>query len=105
MMLSIDNPVLAGGKTLVLAASSGNQVSSTFVEKGHGLLTYFFLKGLQGAADTNRDGIIDLPELYDYLRPQVETTSRNKYNNEQTPQLLGNPEILHAGGGRLVDLR
>jgi len=94
MVLSIENPILAGGKTVVLTASSGAQVSSTFKEKGHGLLTYFFLKGLQGAGDQNKDGAVDLTELFEFVRPNVERVARREFNNEQTPQLIGSPEIL-----------
>jgi hypothetical protein len=102
MMLSVENPVLAGGKTVVLSASQGDQVSSTYDQKSHGLLTYFFLKGLQGEADKNKDGSVDLAELFDYLKPQVERKARRDFNNEQTPQLLGSPELLKRGI-RLVD--
>jgi hypothetical protein len=102
MMLSIENPVLPGGKTVVLAASSGAQVSTTYDQKGHGLLTYYFLKGLQGEADTNKDGSIDLAELFAYLKPQVERKARRDFNNEQTPQLLAGPN-LSAKGVRLVE--
>ncbi len=97
MVLSVENPVLAKGKTVVLAASSGEQVSSTYIQKGHGLLTYFFLKGLQGEADQNKDRNIELTELFEYLRPQVERVARREFHNEQKPQLLGNPELLRKG--------
>jgi hypothetical protein len=103
MGLSMENPLLVSGKTLVLAASSGGQVSTTFGEKSHGLLTYFFLKGLQGDGDLNGDGIIELAEVYEYVRPNVERIARNQYSNEQTPQLLANPEVLRKGGGRLLE--
>jgi uncharacterized caspase-like protein len=102
MMLSVENPILAGGKTVVLAASQGDQVSSTYDQKSHGLLTYFFLKGLQGEADKNKDGSVDLAELFDYVKPQVERKARRDFNNEQTPQLLGSPELLKRGV-RLVE--
>jgi hypothetical protein len=101
MVLSIENPILAGGRTVVLAASAGSQMSNTFKEKGHGLFTYYFLKGLQGEADTNKDGTVSLLELFDYLEPQVERVARREFNNEQTPQLLGNPEVIR--GLRLVE--
>jgi len=97
MVLSVENPVLASGKTVVLAASKGDQVSSTYDQKGHGLLTYFFLKGLQGEADQNKDGSIDLAELYNYVKLQVSGVARREYNNEQTPQLLGSPDMLSRG--------
>jgi uncharacterized caspase-like protein len=102
MVLSVENPVAAGGKTVVLAASQGDQVSSTYDQKSHGLLTYFFLKGLQGEADGNKDGSVDLAELFAYLKPQVERKARRDFNNEQTPQLLGNADLL-AQGIRLAE--
>ncbi len=105
MVLSIENPILAGGKTIVLSASAGDQISSAFVEKGHGLLTYYFLKGLQGEGDLNKDGVIDLAELFEYVKPNVQKVARKQYNNEQTPQLLANPDVLRRGGGRLVEPR
>ncbi len=101
MVLTVENPVLASGRTVVLAASKGDQVSSTYDQKGHGLLTYFFLKGLRGEADANKDGSVDLAEVYDYLKPQVERTARREYNNDQQPQLLGSPGLLK--GVRLVE--
>nr|MBI3614648.1 caspase family protein [Nitrospirota bacterium] len=102
MVLSVENTVLAGGKTVVLAASSGAQISSTFEEQGHGLLTYFFLKGLQGEGDLNKDGTITLAELFEYVKPNVQKIARKQYNNEQQPQLLASPELLRKGGGRLL---
>lgn len=105
MVISVENPALASGNTVVLAASSGDQISSTFEEKGHGLLTYFFLKGLQGDGDVNKDGLIDMIELFEYLKPNVKRVALKQYNNEQTPQLLASPEVLRKGGGRLVELR
>jgi hypothetical protein len=103
MALTVEDPMLGSGDTIVLAASSGDQVSGTYEEQGHGLLTYYFLKGLQGDGDTNRDGVIEMTELYDYVKPNVQRIARKQHNNEQTPQLLGKPDLLKRGGGRLVD--
>jgi hypothetical protein len=103
MGLSIENATLASGKTVVLAASGGDQISNSFEEKGHGLLTYYFLKGLQGEGDGNKDGTIEMAELYDYVKPNVQRVARKQYNNEQTPQLLASPELLKRGGGRLLE--
>jgi uncharacterized caspase-like protein len=102
MMLRLEHPLAAGGRTVVLAAGAGDQISSTYRQKGHGLLTYFFLKGLQGDADQNKDGAIDLVELFNYAKPQVSRVARREFNNDQTPQLLGNLEVL-AKGIRLID--
>ncbi len=105
MVISVENPLVTSGKTVVLSASAGDQVSSTYEEKDHGLLTYFFLKGLQGEGDLNKDGTIEMTELFEYVKPNVQRVARKQYNNEQTPQLLASPELLRKGGGRLVELR
>lgn len=97
MVLSVENPLLAKGRTMVLTAGASDQVSSTYDQKNHGLLTYFFFKGLQGEADQNNDKRIELRELFEYLKPQVERTARREFHNEQTPQLLGSPDTLSKG--------
>lgn len=97
MGLAVEQPVSVSGKTVVLAASAGDQVSSTYRQKSHGLLTYFFLKGLQGDADQNKDGAIELAELYEYIKPQVSRVARREFNNDQTPQLIGNAEMIKRG--------
>jgi uncharacterized caspase-like protein len=102
MVLAVENPLLASGKMIVLAASAGDQISSTYKQKGHGLLTYFFLKGLQGEGDQNKDGSIELTELFAYVKPQVSRVARRDFNNDQTPQLLGSPNLL-SKGVRLVE--
>jgi len=73
----------------VLAASAGEQISSTYKEKGHGLFTYFMLKGIKNEDVVKADGSIRINDLFDYLKPQVERIARKQYNNEQTPQLIG----------------
>jgi hypothetical protein len=97
MVLSVENPLLTKGRTMVLTAGAGDQVSSTYDQKSHGLLTYFFFKGLQGEADQNNDKRIELRELFEYLKPQVERIARREFHNEQTPQLIGSPDTLSKG--------
>ncbi|MDI6727892.1 MAG: ankyrin repeat domain-containing protein [Thermodesulfovibrionales bacterium] len=81
-------------KIAVLSATSGDQISSTYEEKGHGLFTYFMLKGLKGEGDTNGDGKVEIGELFEYIKPHVERIARRVYNNEQLPQLIAPAEII-----------
>ena len=89
IVLSIENPVLANKNMTVLSASAGDQISSTYDEKGHGLFTYFKLKAIKDADVVRPDGSLKIGDIYSYIKPQVESIARKKYNNEQTPQLIG----------------
>lgn len=73
----------------VMSASSGEQISSTYDEKGHGLFTYFLLKGIKNEDVVKQDGSIAVSDLFSYIKPQVQRIARRQYNNEQTPQLIG----------------
>jgi hypothetical protein len=73
---------------VILAATSGSQISSTYREKGHGLFTYFMLKGIKNEEVVRQDGSIAMSDLFGYLKPQVERIARKQYNNEQLPQLI-----------------
>jgi uncharacterized caspase-like protein len=83
-----DNTALPKNMT-ILTASSGEQVSSTYDEKGHGLFTYFMLKGIKNEDVVKSDGSIEIADLFSYVKPQVERIARRQFNNEQSPQLIG----------------
>ncbi|MGQ0810860.1 MAG: hypothetical protein ACT4OO_06505 [Nitrospiraceae bacterium] len=53
----------------------------------HGLFTYYFLRGLRGDADANRDGGITLGELAAFLTHKV-TTAAKSLNQEQHPLVI-----------------
>ncbi|HTW66664.1 MAG TPA: tetratricopeptide repeat protein [Bryobacteraceae bacterium] len=45
---------------------------------GHGVFSYFVIKGLEGAADANKDGVVDADELIKYVSDQVPMATDNK---------------------------
>lgn len=69
----------AGAGITVIAASSADQISNSYQEKGHGLFTYFFLKGLKEKG-------ADMKAAFEYLKPEVAKVARRQYNTEQEPQ-------------------
>ena len=89
LVMNFRNDIVPAKNMKVLSASSGEQISSTYDEKGHGLFTYFLLKGIKNEDVVNPDGSIRMDDLFGYLKPQVERIARKQYNNEQTPQLTG----------------
>jgi uncharacterized caspase-like protein len=75
----------------IVTASRTTEVSIELPELGHGIFTYYLVNGLKGAADLNRDGIISLQELYEYVEQQVTTKSRAVGGN-QHPVMKGELE-------------
>ena len=75
----------------IVAASRANEVSIELPELGHGVFTYYLVRGLAGAADLDRDGIVVLQELYQYLEYQVAREARGAGGN-QHPVLKGELE-------------
>jgi hypothetical protein len=51
----------------------------------HGLFTYHLLRGLQGVADLDRDGMVMAGELCLYARGQVARVAREQFGNKQDP--------------------
>ena len=51
-------------------------------EKGHGLFTYYLLKGMKNKG-------ADFRAVYDYLKPEVSRVAREQYNADQDPQWRG----------------
>jgi hypothetical protein len=77
---------------VVFKSSTGQQVSNWYPEKNHGMFTYYFLKGIQGAADKNNDGIITVGEIKNYINDENEgltSMALRKYGRKQTAVISG----------------
>jgi hypothetical protein len=89
------NPISSGLQNLskvgdgvaVISASDDKQYSQEGIAwgGGHGVFTYFLLKGLNGDADYNKDSRVTLGELIPYLSEQV----RRETRNAQSPTVAG----------------
>jgi hypothetical protein len=73
-----------GSKLSLLTASGGDEITGSLDEQGHGLFTYYLLKGMGGEAV--RDGHLAISDLYAYVQKNVQRAARRQ-NREQTPQL------------------
>jgi hypothetical protein len=76
----------------IITASRPTEVSIELAEPGHGFFTYYLMQGLKGAADLNRDGIVSLQELYEYVEQQVTQKSRAVGGNQHP--------VIKGGAGR-----
>lgn len=90
---------------VTFSAAKNNQVSTSYPDGGHGLFTYYFLEGLQGGADQDSNGWVEVEELFEYVKPRVERQAR-LVNLQQTPTLapfpLGSKESLRLFPAALV---
>lgn len=66
-------------RVTVISAGAAEQASGSYRPQGHGLFTYFLLKGL-------KENGPDLRKAFDYLKPEVTRVARREYNAEQDPQ-------------------
>src|SRR5579862_614166 len=64
---------------------------------GHGVFSYYVIKGLEGAADENKDGVVDANELIQYVSNQVPPAT----NNKQHPREFG----TYDNSMKLSDIR
>jgi uncharacterized caspase-like protein len=63
--------IATGKGRVILTASGANEVSGEDDDLRHGVFTYFLLEGLRGKADTDRDSIITVDEVYRYVSREV----------------------------------
>jgi uncharacterized caspase-like protein len=83
--------------TIVFTASQAGEVSQELDTFGHGVFTYFLLKGLKGEADINNDYTVTIGELMDYVEQNVErqtkgnqhpTRNQGSYDKDMTISLI-----------------
>jgi uncharacterized caspase-like protein len=89
------NPISSGLQNLsqvgdgiaVISASDDKQFSQEGQQwgDGHGVFTYYLLRGLNGDADYNKDGHVTLGELIPYVSEKV----RRETKNAQSPIVAG----------------
>lgn len=71
-----------GRSVFVMSASRDREQSfeSPDFGGGHGVFTYYVTRGLAGAADQNRDGIVTADEIADYVRTGVRADTKARQN-------------------------
>lgn len=75
----------ADGGTALLMSSKGEELSLEDHGLRQGVFSHYLLKGLKGAADSNKDQIVTIEEIYKYVHLKV----REYTANAQTPVLSG----------------
>jgi hypothetical protein len=72
----------------VITAGAANQVASWEQDETAGLFTKYFLKGMAGEADADKDGRVSLDELERYLKETLTYFARRHYGRDQNAQVV-----------------
>lgn len=72
-------------RILWLVGNRLHQEAHAYEQGRHGLFTYHVLKGLRGAADGDRDGVVLAGELCAYVGGEVPAAARKEFGNAQEP--------------------
>lgn len=96
LVMSSERQLEVRDKPLVMAASSGSEVTSDLDNARHGLFTYYLLKGMRGEADKNGNGKVTLDELFSFVSINVKRTASRELNRTQTPVML--PDVTGSKG-------
>jgi hypothetical protein len=90
LVTKVDTSIEKSGKIVLFAASASKEITATLKDQGHGIFTYYFLKGLGGDAKDG-SGAVTPRGLYEYLKPRVQDAA-SRQNRDQTPVLEGAAE-------------
>src|SRR5258708_2981633 len=79
---------LSGETRLVFTASLGTEEALENQQLGHGLLTYYLIRALQGAEEVRETGKIDIYKLLSWVTKNVKDAA-SRYGHVQTPTMSG----------------
>ncbi|MBL9121395.1 MAG: caspase family protein [Phycisphaerae bacterium] len=106
-------PEFQGDGRIGMTASKGDQLSMVITDDrdpgfGHSAFTYHVIEGMRGLADArgNGDGVIEVDELWGYVKDRTIETARRQGGNQE-PQLkgqVGSRFMLAVDGERLKAL-
>ena len=77
-----------GSNLVVFTSSSGDESSAPYKDKQHGMFTYYLLKKLQSSK-----GNCTYKELEEYLKNEISVNSLVINKKQQTPQVIGSPDV------------
>ncbi|MGE5313326.1 MAG: caspase family protein [Acidobacteriota bacterium] len=95
LQMTVAQPLAADA--VVFQSSQSDQVSNWYPDKKHGMFTYFFLKGLRGEADADRNGTISVGEMEAYINNEnanLPYISRRELQRPQRAVVQGKRDAL-----------
>lgn len=98
-LLLVAPPMIKGDNAVVMASSMGNQISSWYRNKRHGLFTYYFLKAIKDRAkDIEIGKELTIAGMEKELTSQVRDTAWSMFARQQEPNIMGNKGVVLIKG-------
>ena len=103
----LDRVAGSTGGTVVITSSEASQISREGLQwgGGHGVFTHFLVQGLRGDADENGDKIVDIHEMFEYVREhvkretqsaQIPTISQSAFNPAWPMSMILSDDVVQA---------
>ena len=70
---------------VIIAAAGDQRMALESPDNKRGIFTGALIRGLEGAADSNRNGLVEVGELAIYVEDEVPRVTRRLFNYEQFP--------------------
>lgn len=97
--ISVEKQGMSYPNTSIFTSATGDQVSNWYPDKKQSLFTYFFLKGLKGEADLNKNGEITTEELHQFTADEINGvpywSRRISSGRTQTPTFSGTDYVIY----------
>ncbi len=93
-MLKNISPTRRISDSVIFSSADKDQVATWYPQKRHSTFTYYFLKGISGAADADKDKRITVAELGAYLKDEVAYIAQRQSNRRQNPKIVGDPDMV-----------
>jgi hypothetical protein len=77
------------GGLVIMLSSMGDEVSTETAGLRQGIFSYNLIQGMKGNADYNKDKIVSVVELFDYVQKNVKEYT----NNRQNPVISGDYDV------------
>ena len=93
-MLKNVSPTRRVSDSVIFSGADKDQVATWYPQKRHSTFTYYFLKGISGAADVDKNKQITVAELSRYLKDEVSYIAKRQSSRKQNPKVVGDPDSV-----------
>jgi tetratricopeptide (TPR) repeat protein len=92
-LIKTTSPVGDLQEAVIFTSAGESEVSHWYPDMQHSLFTYFFMKGLRGDADIDKNRVITVGEMRDYLKDRVSYRALRLGGREQNPIIIGDESL------------